>query len=183
MCEICEAGGDLCDLGIITDAACAACEDDGGDDDGLDLCFSEVATVQVLQADRTEVTVAMKDLKIGDRILTGMNQYQTVYAFAHHKPTKAARFYQIHSEHADRPLEVTADHLVFLGDKKHPVAAANIKVGDILRSSMGHSQVTKISWINRHGKRASLRRQGNQRYLSQKGSQSIWSQLRLHRRV
>lgn len=150
MCDICDAGGDLCDLGIISDIICADCDGDDPDT-GLDLCFSEVATVQVLQADKMEMTVSMKDLKVGDRVLTGRNVYQEVYAFAHRLATKQSRFYQIHNENSKLPLEVTADHLVFLGNQEQPVAAVTVQIGDVLRSAAGPSKVTKISSVKRTG--------------------------------
>lgn len=162
-CEVCanEFTSPLCDVfgdaGDVADAAmdemCADCDYVVTDPDtgGFGLCFSERATVQVLQKDNSELPVSMKGLKVGDRVLTGMNQYQTVYAFAHHLPNKPSKFYQIHSEHADRPLEVTAEHLVFLGNKGHPVAASTIQVGDVLRSDKGPSRVTKISTVQRSG--------------------------------
>lgn len=128
--------------------------DDGGDadDDDLGVCFSEVATVQVLQKDLSELAVPMKELRVGDQILTGMNQYETVYAFGHHNPNRFAKFYQIYNgNNSQRPLEMTADHMVFLEGQETPVSASSVKVGDILHTAMGASKVNKISSVERKG--------------------------------
>jgi len=158
-CDLCETLSDLCDLGAISDISDFACDlctslgddgDIGSDTDDL-VCFSEVATVQVLQKDMSEFAVPMKELQVGDKILTGMNQYETVYAFGHHNPTKFAKFYQIHNDNNNRPLEMTADHMLFLEGQKTPVSAASVRVGDVLHSAMGASKVTKVSSVERKG--------------------------------
>lgn len=88
---------------------------------------------------------------MGDQILTGMNKYDTVYAFGHNNPTRTATFYQIYNEESENPLEITADHMVFLQDKENPVAASKVKVGDVLTSFTGPSKVIKISTVERNG--------------------------------
>ena len=76
-----------------TNAARVLKGDDGDKDDGdgtpgtdeiVDAvteaaCFSEVSTVQV----QNKGPVAMKDLQVGDYVLTANNEYQPVYAFGH----------------------------------------------------------------------------------------------------
>jgi hypothetical protein len=130
-------------------------EDDEDDSDGAitDLlpglediadvaCFSEVATVQVKDIG----SVMMKDLQVGQKILTGNGDYQPVYAFGHYKVDEPATFLQLHTSEAT--LEMTGQHLVFLEDKSNPVRADSVKVGDLLS---GSSAVTKISTVNREG--------------------------------
>lgn len=156
ICDLCDTdiAADLCNVTAIADFVCDQCETIAGIGDDLlpeGICFSEVATVQVLQPDNTESAVQMKDLLVGDQVLTGMNQYQTVYAFGHHNPTRTAKFFQIYNDNSKTPLEITADHMVFLANHKDPVAAAQVQVGDVLHSSMGASKVTKISSVERAG--------------------------------
>jgi len=100
------------------------------------LCFSEVATVMVQGMEDTPVKI--KDLKVGQSVWTG-NEYSPVYAFGHYHPTRSAEFYQFDTD-MDRtesslssiPLEMTAEHLVWLKDQPDPVRADSVKVGDVL---------------------------------------------------
>ena len=78
---------------------------DGGG--GRKKCFSEKATVQVLE----KGTIQMKDLAVGDKILTGSGKYTDVYAFGHYEPNKTTNFLQIYTQQHKAPLEITGDHL------------------------------------------------------------------------
>jgi hypothetical protein len=90
-------------------------------------CFSEDATVQVMDKGET----AMKNLQVGDYVLTGSDSYQPVYAFGHYRPSKEAEFLQFHfGGDKQRKLEMTGEHLVYMKGKKHPVRADSVKVGD-----------------------------------------------------
>ena len=172
ICDACDVVDPLCDLDAIQDFTCSLCDllndpeddkDDGDDNNGgLGDCFSEVATIQVLAAtprhgstmddEPAVVPTMMKDLKIGDRILTGNNKFEAVYAFGHHHPTKPAEFFQIYSKHSKAPLEVTADHLIFLQNRADPVPAESIKVGDVLQMTTEKgSRVTRIKSVKRNG--------------------------------
>ena len=157
-CSNCGTNPD-CDPEALVTLGCDICDvlSDGGGDDGDsdlggdDACFSEISTVQV----RATGSVAMKDLRVGDYVLTNSNKYEEVYAFAHFHPSKPTSFLQIHSENTDRPLEVTGDHLVFLQGKNEPIPSQAIKVGDVLQVQRGTSHVgstvTKITSVERKG--------------------------------
>jgi len=122
----------------------------------------------------------MDQLNVGDKVLTGTGEYETVYAIDHRHPTKATRFLQIfHSsspnsnmlhqekmesedEHKNEPLEVSSRHMVFLenrgsvvgGDGKslwHPVPAYTVKIGDRIRTMEGPREVKRISNVTRRG--------------------------------
>lgn len=113
-------------------------------------CFSEMATVQ------TPIGKSpMKDLRVGDRILTGKNRYEKVYAFAHRNPQRAADFVAISTE--DETLELTAPHLVFLQGHDNPIRADAVKVGDVLR---GAKSVNEIKIVQRRGIYAPLIKSG-----------------------
>lgn len=88
----------------------------------------------------------MKDLQVGQKVLTGSNNYQPVYAFGHNKADEPAEFVKLHT--AETSLEMTGQHLVFLDGKSNPVRADSVKVGDVLK---GSSAVTKVSTIVREG--------------------------------
>ena len=68
--------------------------------------------------------VPMKDLNVGDRVLTAGGQYQVVYTINHFHETKPTNFLQIHTEMVGKKLEnallyqeVFPEYqFVFLGD-------------------------------------------------------------------
>lgn len=92
----------------------------------------------------------MKDLQVGDKVLTSSNKYQPVYSFGHYNPEKQAEFRQLYT--ADTVLELTAEHLVFLKDQAQPVRADSLQVGDSLRGQHGKGQIiTKIDTVVRQG--------------------------------
>merc|ERR1712176_1412563 len=51
----------------------------------------------------------------------------------------------------DKPLEMSAEHLVFVEGKTNPVRAASIKVGDILQAQDNHAVVQSIKKVTRNG--------------------------------
>lgn len=112
-------------------------------------CFSEDMTAEVLGRG----PVSMKDLRVGDKVLTQNGLYEPVYAFAHRDSDRKATFLQIHGEKGDPPLEMTSGHLVFLANKKNPVLAKSIKVGDQLQSSNSDVAVAinKIEKVEKAG--------------------------------
>lgn len=122
---------------------------DGVDTEGL-TCFSGVTRAQTPTG-----SIAMKDIRVGDQVLTGMNRYETVYAFAHRNPNRKAEFVVIHA--GDETLEVTAPHLVFLEGHDNPIRADSIKVGDVLR---GKKTVANIAGVGRTGIYAPLTKSG-----------------------
>lgn len=112
-------------------------------------CFSEVSTVEVLG----KGSVAMRDLSVGDHILTG-NSYQPVYAFAHLDRRSKAEFLRIETDATSSALEITKNHLLYVdGAAAGPVRAGSVKVGDVLS---GGAQVTKIDTVQRMGVYAPL---------------------------
>lgn len=118
----------------------------GGGTSGFDGCFSESATVQVLN----QGTVAMKDLQLGDKVLTNNNQYQPIYSFGHYHETQEKKFLQIYTR-TKTPLEMTGDHLI-LNDEERPVRADSLEVGDkLLQATNEYDVITKISTIRKPG--------------------------------
>ena len=112
----------------------------------------------------------MADLEVGDRVLssTGGESYQTVYAFAHLDKTRPTKFLQIFTDSgsSEAALEVTENHLIFLGGKSHPVPAKTIRVGDLLKGNNENTQyqstlnVTSIQTVVRNGVYAPLTQDG-----------------------
>jgi len=110
-------------------------------------CFSSAATAEVEHTGKTLV----KDIRVGDKVLTGSNNYKPVYTIDHKNPHKQTSFVQIYSKGNDSPLEITNSHMVFVHGKKHPIRASAVKVGASLRTVNGSSIVTDISYITREG--------------------------------
>ena len=108
----------------------------------------------------------MKDLKVGDKILTAANHNETVYAFGHYQPNKPSEFLKIATDHHMDALEVTAEHLLYRKGNAFPVSAGSIKVGDRLLSlgavcTETLPTVTKISSVIRTGIYAPLTTSGS----------------------
>lgn len=119
-------------------------------------CFSEVSTVLV----EGKGPLAMKDLHVGDKILTANKEYQPVYTFAHYLPSKPAEFLQVSTDQGT-VLEMTGEHLVFLANKISAVRADSLQVGDVLRgpTEVTHA-ITKIGTVERTGLFAPLTESG-----------------------
>jgi hypothetical protein len=114
------------------------------------FCFSSVASTNVLKKGKTLV----KDLQIGDEVLTASGGYKQVYTVDHKHPEKASEFLQIYTSENDEesPLEITKSHFVFLHNKIDPVPAGQVQVGDALQvASEQPAVVTKISSVIRDG--------------------------------
>ena len=117
-------------------------------------------TVQVLNVGE----VAMEDLQLGDKVLTG-NEYQEIYAFGHFHPTREAQFVQILFDLDGQleNLEVTGNHLVYVDGRTHPIRADSIKVGDglLVGADKSHASVKKIRSIEKKGIYAPLTSRGS----------------------
>jgi len=79
--------------------------------------------------------VAMKDLQVGDRVLTGSGEYQPIYSMFHSSKTKQTPYLQIHTQHSRskddvQPLEITANHMLHVVDYENPIPAWQVQVGD-----------------------------------------------------
>jgi hypothetical protein len=110
------------------------------------FCFS--GDMQVTTAE--EGSIAMKDLKIGDKVLTGANEFETVYSFGHRHETTKAIYLQIHTDQSNA-LELSADHMVFI-QKNHAVPAASLKEGNTLLLPDGQlTTIQRIQKVTRYG--------------------------------
>jgi Hint module len=141
----------FCEIGAVLNADnvfCGLCDIFPADDDEPppeeedSFCFSGKSTIQTAHG-----SVSMKNLKVGDYVLTGSGSFEPVYAFGHKNAGLSADFLQFKT--AKGKLEMTAGHLVFLEGKVNPVRADSIKVGDVLRGDS--TAVQKIKAIKREG--------------------------------
>jgi hypothetical protein len=127
----------------------------GGGGSGGSGCFSEFSTVHV---DHVPEPVAMKDLQVGDRVLTASGRYEQVYAFGHFKKDVMSDFLEIETELGK--LDVTAEHLVFLSGQRDPVRADQVTVGTKLQGVEGAVTVTQIKHVRKSGLYAPLTESG-----------------------
>ena len=114
------------------------------------FCFPGDSIVDVLG----QGAVAMKDLKLGDVVNVGGNDYAKVYSFGHHDRAVKAEYLQIHTQDLKQPLEISKNHMLFVqhGSTQNVVPASVVTVGDLLvLGSGGFAVVTKISTVERTG--------------------------------
>ena len=129
---------------------------DNETNNSIDSCFSAVSTVQV----EGQGAVAMKELQVGDSVLTGSGIYSKVYTFGHIEKEVETKFLQIQTD-KKQVLEVTSEHLVFLSDNINPIRADDVQVGDMLRGSEAPTKVVKIGSVSRKGLYAPLTLEGS----------------------
>ena len=113
--------------------------DDASDDnDSGRFCFSDRMMVDALGKGATR----MDQLKVGDSVLTADGTYSKVYSFGHLDPLRKTEFLQIQTNDSkDLPLEITADHLLYVYNEESGEAsllpAGNVKNGDSLLTAQG----------------------------------------------
>ena len=120
-------------------------------------CFSGENYVDV----KNGGSVQMKDVQIGDLIKTAEGSYSRVYSFGHYDPEVEATYLQIFTKMSlDKPLEISADHMVFVG--KQAVPAGSAKVGDNLLDSNGeNAEIVNIKSVIRKGAYAPFTESGS----------------------
>lgn len=103
-------------------------------------CFSSESTVEV----EHQGLRRMKELQLGDKVLTKNGRYESIDSFGHHDSQIEATYLQL----APSQMEVSPLHLVFTKNSDTAVPASQIQVGDVLSS--GHV-VTAIRSVKRRG--------------------------------
>lgn len=122
-------------------------------------CFAEDSTVEVLGKGIT----FMKDLQMGEQVMTARGYYETVYAFGHWDPYAQTEFLEITLNHTTQQttshLKATKDHLIHI-EKDRYVPAGQLKVGDILNDTERSRVVQKIRQTKENGLYAPLTASG-----------------------
>lgn len=108
-------------------------------------CFSNENTVEVENIG----TISIRDLQIGDKVRSAEGTFVTVYSFGHYQSKEKAEYIQIHARGVAKPIEVSKDHLMFVGGIAVP--ASMITLGNFLDSENGPACVTQIMTVNRFG--------------------------------
>lgn len=117
----------------------------------LSNCFSLESTVNVYG----KGDIQIRDLKVGDAVMTAGGKFETVYANAHFHANKRTSYYQIHTEHSAAqkvgPIEISGSHMIYVNSSLLPVVASKVSVGDYLQTINGSTKVTRIEEVIRHG--------------------------------
>lgn len=138
-------------------------DDDSDDDNGGGgiSCFSSTSVVDVWNVDGG---VPMKDLKVHDRVRTGKNRYQPVYAFGHYNedtPTEFVKLSYQTSAGKTKSIELSGEHLLYIQDQARPVRADSVAHGDmLLHADARDVRVTRVTNVTREGYYAPLTADG-----------------------
>jgi len=97
----------------------------------------------------------MDAIKVGDFVRTSDDDFSRVFSLAHLDHNFEADFLQIYSEGLEKPLEITAMHMLFSSGKA--VRADEVTVGDML----GQSKVLEIKSVKRTGVYAPITESGD----------------------
>lgn len=108
-----------------------------------DFCFSGETTVAL--KDKSD-PVHMKDLKLGDEVLTCTGMFETVYSFGHRHETMESTFLQFLPSN----LEISKDHMLKIDGRYIP--ASQVQIGDQLEVASGEFVIIKgIQTVIRKG--------------------------------
>jgi ABC-type phosphate transport system substrate-binding protein len=118
------------------------------------FCFAGESTVDVLN----KGTVAMKDLSIGDMVKVNGGKFSEVYSFGHYEQDVEGSYLSIDAG-LQKPLLITADHMVFVDNK--PIRASAVTVGDNLSLVDGLVTVKKITTVSAPGAFAPFTKEGS----------------------
>jgi len=111
------------------------------------VCLSPDATTLV----ETKGKVAIKDVAVGDKVMTASGQYETVFTISNSNPDKATTFLRVESDMDENPLELTPLHMLFLQGKHTPIPAKDVRIGDFVKTLNGPREVTNITVVTRNG--------------------------------
>jgi len=101
---------------------------------GLGFCFSGSSTVEVMD----QGSMAIKDIKLGDKVHVGNGIFEPVYSFGHHAPETRADFLEIKA--GKNNLQLSQDHMVFT-PTSGAIAAKHLHIGDELFDGDGDKVV------------------------------------------
>lgn len=115
------------------------------------ICFSGTNQVQT----KSRGTIPMRELRIGDEVLTASDKFEPVYSFGHYHQSLRASYLQISTNlTTHRPLELSKDHMVFVQRNEQSIAlpASALVVGDQVDTESGAvAVVQKIKTVIRKG--------------------------------
>jgi len=91
----------------------------------------------------------MKDVIIGDMVMTASGEYQAIYTIDHLVRDKKAfmvQFFLSGNNSEKASLKLTPNHMVFSSSvtNSNPIAASSLRVGDFVQTLNGPKEITKI---------------------------------------
>jgi hypothetical protein len=116
-------------------------------------CFSGSNMVEV----QGKGYIRMDSLKIGDYVKSADDKFSRVYSFGHMDHELKVTYVQIHAPGLEPPIEISPEHLLYVGDDKI-VPARDVVVGDMLS---GDKKVSKIKMVERVGAYAPITEEGS----------------------
>ena len=113
---------------------------------GSVICFSGSNEVEVQDIG----FIPLNQVKVGDYVKGGNDQFTQVYGFGHFDHEEKAEFVRIHFDNhhyeANKALEISSNHLVFVHrdqqQKEISIPAGDVVVGDIVSGKIVSSIVT-----------------------------------------
>jgi len=153
--DSCETNTCSAELGTVTDCGDTSCPTQGilatvteSVDSVTNICLSPDATALV----ETKGKVSIKDVAVGDKVMTASGEYKTVFTISHFHPDQLTSFLSMQTEMEENPLELTPLHMLFLQGKQTPVPAKDVKIGDMVQTLYhGPQKVTNITVVTRNG--------------------------------
>jgi len=106
------------------------------------ICFSGDTTVQV----EHKGTIAMKDLKLNDRVMVDYNskKFEPVYSFGHHTTVekRGSRIQMLKLQPLG--LEISSTHMIFIKGEGF-IPAMMVKIGDILSNNISVTDIQHVT--------------------------------------
>lgn len=93
----------------------------------------------------------IKDVILGDMVLSDEQGSYTRFLIGRYDENIPTKFLRISTNTSTKPLEVTAEYLIYKSWGRLPVPASSVKAGDALKTIIGPSNVTSIKEISRKG--------------------------------
>jgi len=140
--------------GVVVDSDGTGADSDGTDSTGGAtggaFCFSGESMVEV----QGKGIVSIDTVQIGDFVKADTDAFAQVYSFGHFEKNVKAEYLQISATGLKTPLQMSADHMIFVqqGSATVSVPAESVKIGDMLLTTNGESaQVNNIKNVVKNG--------------------------------
>lgn len=114
------------------------------------ICFAGHATVQI----ENGTTIAMRNLRVGDKIRVGRDKFEAVYAFAKRNEDISAQYLRLIWKKSRESLDVSATHMIWSNGRMIP--ASQVRIGDFIWVNDRVAFVSRIKNITHVGAYAPL---------------------------
>jgi len=123
---------------------------------GTFSCFSKDTTVEMEGRGHVSIT----ELNVGDRVRTTSGSFKQVYSFGHRDEGKETNFVTLYTDHSDKPLELTPEHMLFVDEtdylfgvwpQSRAVRSDAVEAGDVLLIDGEKYPVTRVDYVVKQG--------------------------------